>query len=216
MRLKQMIAVALVAVCLGICLAGCSSSENPPSTSVSGGSTESSTVTPPSDSSDTPGEENPPETPAEINADLISEIGMTYSQLVQKYGEATGKAEIFNTYSFENGYGRYTWRSEEGKSFEDITTAGGCNMIAGIDMEELFSGLTFPIRLDKLADEFGFVVQLAGSEPGMDDCYWSELTHPLYDHVTFIFSTEEPGIIDATAVCTIRMTVDCLEAKPVV
>lgn len=177
--------------------------------------TDSTADTTPSQSSDQ--EEiglSPLEYPKEINTDIISELGMTYRQATEKYGEALGG--IYNTYNF-GGYGRYTWKSYEGKIFDDdMESAGGCNYIDGVKPKELFLGATFPMDLDELSKQYNLVPVLIESEIGMDSGYWSEFTCPLYDNVKFLFSTSTYGIIDETTSCIVILDVDCLEAKPVI
>lgn len=147
-----------------------------------------------------------------INENIISELGMTYSQLAEKYGNPKG---IYNTYVFENGYGRYGWKSNEGKYFANMENAGGCNMIDGVDIGELLSISNYPISFDKLVDQYGFVIDSAESEVRMDELYWVELTHPLYDNISFIFATTEYGSIDKDTSCCITMNADCLDARPI-
>lgn len=153
-----------------------------------------------------------PEEGFKINNDILSELGMTYLQLTEKHGNPSG---IYNAYSFEDGYGRYGWKSYEGKIFEDMETAGGCIMIGGVDVEELFSGLSYPISFNELADQYDFVIISVESEVGMDECYWAELTHPLYDNISFIFATTEYGSMNANTSCCVMMNVDCLKASPI-
>lgn len=145
-----------------------------------------------------------------INEDLISELGMTYQQLVEKNGEAKG---AYNVYGFENGYGRYGWKSYDGEYFENMETAGGCNMIDGIDMGELFFGLTYPISFDELVSKYGFNIVSVNSEVTMDERYWAELTYPEYDNISFIFATTEYGFIDTDTSACIVMNIDCLQAN---
>lgn len=177
--------------------------------------TDSTADTTPSQSSDQ--EEiglSPLEYPKEINTDIISELGMTYRQMTEKYGEARGG--IFNTYEF-GGYGRYTWKSYEGKFYDDdMESAGGCNYIAGVKPKELFLGAAFPMDFEELANQYDLVPVSIGSEIGMDDCYWAEFTCSLYDNVKFVFATLTYGSIDETVPCTVKLDVDCLEAKPVI
>lgn len=155
-----------------------------------------------------------------INEEIISELGLTFSQLTEKYGEPHG---IYNMYGFGEidelgsspGYGRYCWKSD-GRDFDDMETAGGCNMIMGVKVEELFSGLTYPISIHELADRYDFLIISVEDEVGMDNCYWAELTYPLYDNISFIFATQEYDSINTNIHCTILMNVDCLEAVPVI
>ena len=147
-----------------------------------------------------------------INEDLISELGMTHLQLTEKYGESKG---AYNVYVFENGYGGYGWKSYDGVYFEDMKTAGGCNMIDGINMGELFLGLTYPISFDELANKYGFCIVSVDNEITMDERYWAELSYPKYDDISFIFATTEYGCIDIDTSACIIMNMDCLQAQPI-
>ncbi len=159
-----------------------------------------------------------------IIPDVISDLGLTYDQMVEKRGKLTS-----NTYKgvcFENGAGIYGWKSK-GKDFyidNDHTDpgrlpeAGGCNWIDGLKPEELFEGLTYPVSMDIFSDKYGFVPVSIGKEKGLDDCYWSTFTHPMYEGVEFTFYTDEYGIIDKDFGngCILSLNVDSLEAKPVI
>ncbi len=159
-----------------------------------------------------------------IIPDVISDLGLTYDQMVEKRGKLTS-----NTYKgvcFENGAGIYVWKSK-GKDFyidNDHTDpgrlpeAGGCNWIDGLKPEELFEGLTYPISMDIFSDKYGFVPVSIGKEKGLDDCYWSTFTHPMYEGVEFTFYTDEYGIIDKDFGngCILSLNVDSLDAKPVI
>lgn len=214
--------LALLTVFAALCSAGCSLSD--------GGAAESGiTATSPDHSepqsrleeeSDIPdpdplGQENDTEAPAEINTDLISELGMTYAQLAEKYGEPHG---TLNAYEFGSGagYGRYCWKSFEGKYFDDMESAGGCNFIIGIDPEKLFFGIPYPMDFDELSDRYDLVPVSVDSEIGMDDAYWAEFTSPLYENVTFIFATGIYNSIDENTKCTVLLNVDCLKAVPII
>lgn len=150
-----------------------------------------------------------------INIDVISELGMTYSQLTEKYGEPHGTYNEYD-FGFGVGYGRYIWKSDEENTFDDIKPTGGCNFIAGIKPENLFFGFTSPMDFDELTMRYGFVPISFDSEISADGSYWAEFTYPLYDSLSFIFSTRTYGSIDENTKCSIIMNVDCLKAIPVV
>jgi len=165
--------------------------------------------------SDFTNQENNSEVSAEINTDLISELGMTYLQLTEKYGEPHG---IYNSYEFGYGagYGRYVWKSDDGKIFDDMESAGGCNFITGVKPEDLFLDLTYPADFDELSNQYGLVPVSVDSEIGEDGVCWAEFTYPSYDNVSFIFSTGTCGSIDEITKCTVTLNVDCLKAEPVI
>ncbi len=215
-----------------LCSAGCSSSEESPfrqDSAVESVTESGTTETSPDQSEpqsrleeesdiqdpDPTVQENNAEAPAGINPDLLSELGMTFTQLTEKYGEPHG---TLNAYEFGSGagYGRYGWKSDEGKYFEDMKTAGGCNMIVGINPEKLFIGFSYPMDFDGLSDRYGLVSVSVDSEIGMDSCYWAEFTSSLYENVSFVFSTTTYGSIDENTKCTVLLNVDCEKAVPVI
>lgn len=128
----------------------------------------------------------------EIKTDLLSEIGMSYSELAEKYGEATGGTG--NVRSFENGYGgRYYW-DETKVTDGDVSDAGGLIGIDGILPEALFKGITLPIRFEELESAYGFKFDTISDEATMDDCYWSSFTYG--DKKITVF-TSEHGILSS-------------------
>lgn len=137
-----------------------------------------------------------------IDSDIISELGKTFSQLSKKYG-STPKG-IYNSYTIENGHGRYVWKTGDGKIYDDnMELAGGCNMIDGLKPGELFIGVSYPASYEDLTEKYGFTLIEAGSERGMDDLYSSEFSHSMYDSISFIFYAKEYGRIEADTSCCI-------------
>lgn len=138
-----------------------------------------------------------------VNEDVISELGMTFRELADKYGcEPQG---AYNQYSIENGHGRYGWKTSDGTVYEDTEPEGGCNMIDGIKLSDLFCGIDYPVSYDELQNKYGFKLIEAGSEAGMDDCYWSTFELPAYRNVSFIFYTREYGVFDEASGCCITL-----------
>ena len=171
-----------------------------------------------------PAEETGPVTPTgaptevlSLNADLLSELGMSYLQLSEKYGGVLGGFE--NTWNF-GGYGRYAWKivghEWDYTVFEDMTTAGGCNWIDGVSPEELFSGVSYPISFEDLENRYGFIPLSISDEPTLSDLYWSEFRLPMYDNVTYIVGTWEYGLIDTNTSGVLSLNVDCREARPLI
>lgn len=151
--------------------------------------------------------------PLVLNRDLLSELGMTYTQFCEKYGEGRGK---LNALSFDGGYGRYGWKPESGILFEDMSLAGGCNMIMGIDMSELFAKATYPITFNDLVFRYGFEpVSLEATTDNYWGTYCGRFRHQGFEGVYFLFVTNFLGVIDETTNCTIGLDLDCLEATPV-
>lgn len=224
--------LALLTIFAALYLTGCSSPEERvfSQNSITEGATESGTTETSPDrpepqsrleeesdiqNPDPKGQEDNAEAPAGINTDLLSELGMSFAQLAEKYGEPHG---TLNAYEFGSGvgYGRYGWKSDEGKYFEDMESAGGCNMIVGINPEKLFLGLTVPMDFDGLSDRYDLVPVSVDSEIGMDGCYWAEFTSPLYENVTFIFAAGIYNSIDENTKCTVLLNADCEKAVPVI
>ncbi|MGN0701283.1 MAG: hypothetical protein ACI4J8_09825 [Oscillospiraceae bacterium] len=159
--------------------------------------------------------ENQNDSPA-LNLDLLSELGMSYNQIVQKYGSPIGGGKL-KGFVFEKGYGRYGWKHDE--EFEDMRAAGGCNMIDGVSIDEMFTGLNsldFPLSVEEFSEIFGFDIISCSDETGMDDCYSVTFSLPLYENVVFVFSTTEKGIINTDTSVFIELKVDSLLAKPVI
>lgn len=224
--------LALLIVFAALCSAGCSSSEESSfrqDSAVESATESGTTETSPDQSEpqnrleeesdiqdpDPADQENNAEAPAGINPDLLSELGMTFTQLTEKYGEPRG---AFNVYEFGSGagYGRYGWKSDEGKYFDDMESAGGCDFIVGIEPEKLFLGVMVPMELDELSDRYDLVPVSVDSEIGMDDGYRAEFASPLYENVSFIFSTGTYGSIGENTRCTVVLNVDCEKAVPVI
>lgn len=160
--------------------------------------------------------------PAEINTGILSDIGLTYQQLVEKRGEL-----VTNTYKgvlFKNGIGIYGWKSE-GSSFSvdndhtnpgGLPDAGGCNVILGLSSSALLTNFTSPMSLDGLCERYGFVLESEETEPGLNG-YSATFTHPLYDNVTFVADTgETKGSIDDNTVWWIFLNVDSKRATPII
>lgn len=148
-----------------------------------------------------------------INTDLISELGMTYAQLCAKYNDHPAAA--LNTCGFKNGYGKYGWKSYEGKDFDDPEEAGGCNMIDGVSVYELLN-TNDSFTFDEFVGRYGFELISAETEVGMYNMYSAEFTHPSYNGITFVFFTNEYRFIDADTSICIVMDKDCSEASPII
>ncbi len=148
-----------------------------------------------------------------INKDLLSELGMTYSQLCEKYGETPDGA--VNTCSFTNGYGRYVWKSYQGKSYDSLSASGGCNMLDGVTPDKLFTGdISLPISFEELSGTYGFQLVSSESEFGLYDMYSAIFTHGSYEGLTFLFLTNEFEVFDKDTSCCIMMEIDCEQAQP--
>lgn len=145
-----------------------------------------------------------------INRNIISDLGLTFTQLKAKYGEPSG---TLNSYEFENADFRYGWKSTE--YFENMETAGGCNMINGMGPNDLFAGLTYPQNLEEFAHNYGFDIISIDKEPTLDGCFFSELSYPEYENVSFVFITDESGTMDSESGLYLVLNVDSLDAQPI-
>ncbi len=173
-------------------------------------STTTSEHTSSADAIDDPSNITPEVDDFSINSDLMSEVGMTYSELSEKYNSAPDGT--YKGFNFKGGYGNYGWKSSDGA----VRKEGGCNIIVGVASDELFTGVTYPLSFDDLQSKYGFVAESIDTEKGLDDAYWSVFTHPSYTDVFFIFSTKEYGVInDGERGGAVELDVDCLEAYPV-
>ena len=120
-----------------------------------------------------------------INEDVISELGMTYKGLADKYGSEPKRVKYNNSFSIENGYGRYIWKTSSGWTYDNMEVAGGCNGIDGVKMSDLFSGISYPVKYEELVDKYGFTLINSGTEPGMFDLYESTFEHPSCGDIRF-------------------------------
>lgn len=128
-----------------------------------------------------------------FNDDLLSEIGMSYTQVVEKYGEPTNSGGYDNVKCFENSYGgRYFW--DDGSVYNDgIENAGGLIGIDGVKPEKLFVGLTVPVSFEELEHDYGFEFDVISEEIGMSDDYWSSFSIGDIDVVVY---SNEPRVIN--------------------
>jgi hypothetical protein len=133
-----------------------------------------------------------------INHDILSEIGMTYTEIVERYGEALGG--FHNVRSFKDSYGsRYAWDSSAPVEVP-IEETGGCVMITGVKPDQLFQGVTLPIALSELQELFDMEYIEHLEEPEMGG-YWTTYQ---YEDVLIIFCTSDKGILCADTVLALR------------
>lgn len=140
-----------------------------------------------------------------INQDIISELGMTYRELAEKYGSEPRKIKYPNSCIIENGCGIYIWKTSSSLTYDDMEAAGGCNMIDGVKMSELFSGISWPVSYEELVDKYGFTLIESYTELGMFDLYESEFEHPSCGDIRFFFYAREYGVIEKDMSCCIKL-----------
>ncbi len=136
-----------------------------------------------------------------VNPDLISELGMTFDELCEKYGEPVEAVENFA--AFKDGYGNYLWMTNESLNVQDLSQAGGCNRIEWVDLKAFFPNLTYPITLDELMEKSGFTAITVDENRTQGGYYWSLLCHSQYENISINIGTAEHGIIDENAVLII-------------
>ena len=139
-----------------------------------------------------------------INDDVISELGMTYRELADKYGCEPKKGKL-NSFIIENGYGRYCWKTSSDLTYDNMEQAGGCNMIDGVKLSDLFSGISYPVSYEELEEKYGFTLIEAATELGMFDLYESAFELPSYDNIRICFFTREYGVIEEDTSCMIKL-----------
>lgn len=150
-----------------------------------------------------------------INGDVMWGMGKTFDELTERYGDIT--AGNFETYSFKNGYGKYSWsggadpiQTDRDKNIEMIKGRGGCSIIYDIPAKDFLIGDLSTVTLDNIAEKCGFeVVQLDPTPDGetlYDGYNFAYCTHPDYKNVSisFMYSSEN-GFDDST---TFRVSYD--------
>lgn len=129
---------------------------------------------------------------AVINDDVMWGIGKTVYEIEEKYGTVT--AENDNVYTFENGYGKYTF-------------GDSCEAICEISVRNFLVGDISTVTLENFASKCGFeAVTLSNgndSDTKYDGLKTTYYKHPSYDNVTFIMLCKESGF-DETATFDIR------------
>lgn len=134
-----------------------------------------------------------------ISAQLLNELGMTYSQLTDLHGASGGSD---NCRTFETGYGLYVWDYTKQTNPGEVYDAGGVIKIFALKPDELFIGITYPMSFDELEQTYGVQFDSISDEVGMSDCCWSSI---IYGNVEIVFSTFEPRTIDSDSGCNIRL-----------
>ena len=127
-----------------------------------------------------------------INDDVMWGIGKTVYEIEEKYGAVT--AENDNVYTFENGYGKYT--------FSD-----SCKAICEISARNFLVGDISTVTLENFASKCGFEAVTLSNDNNSDTKYdglkITYYKHPSYNNVTFIMLCKESGF-DETATFDIR------------
>lgn len=177
----KLISLLLSCVML-ISLAACAS-ENPGSTSeeTTRETTAAQTTEEVTTLDDTTAEETTdvPSAALAFNEDLLSDIGLTYSELVEKHGE---KVDVTSRggglgYYFENGYGAYIWSFEQldygreiesGEAFPLPRDASGniiddenialpktdieCTAVLSVEVTNLFENVVYPFNVSDISN----------------------------------------------------------------
>ena len=147
-----------------------------------------------------------------LNVNLLSNIGMTYAQLKEKYGKPTKvityESSLFHV--FENGYGNYrfdydvfenrtTWpTSEEFENFEAnglMPKEGSeCLFILGVNADILFLGLAVPTSVSDIEKIYG----LEHKSTRLDNGHYggSYVSNFLFEDKVFSVISSQEGVIE--------------------
>ncbi len=145
-----------------------------------------------------------------LNPDLLSELGMTYAQLCEKYGEP--HSSVSNTCTFDGGYGIYAWKSYEGVQQSNLSEAGGCNYIDGITPQKLLVGFGSSLSYEEFQQQSGFVLESADTEATLDYRFWSSFSHPVHENLLISLATEQYNVIDDSTSIVVMLDIDCMQA----
>ena len=166
----------------------------------------------PQSSSEQSSSDSEPEVKKELNQDLLSDIGLTYSQLVEKHGKLikiVGSSGGYG-YIFEKGYGNYDWSEEDipNLSFLECDQNGNIKIdnpplpkdgiafvvLRNVKVTDLFPGLSLPTNINELENFQGLtVVSYGNTNETTDGNYWSTF---LYNGIEISISTEEKGVLE--------------------
>ena len=228
----KLISLLLSCVML-ISLAACAS-ENPGSTSeeTTRETTAAQTTEEVTTLDDTTAEETTdvPSAALAFNEDLLSDIGLTYSELVEKHGE---KVEVKGCeggigYVLENGYGAYAWGLDEldyGRElqpgegyplprdasvnilYEDIQLPDAeqpCRYIFQIEAKDAFVDASFPLNVSEI-QSMNDISNYSSGEDGIATPFKNYLTFE-YDKVNVSIYYNDTDTIDSDSRVDIRIS----------
>ena len=175
----------------------------------------------PQSSSEQSSSDSEPEVKKELNQDLLSDIGLTYSQLVEKHGKlieaGTTGGGVY--YAFQNSPFHYawsmdsdiewdkaTWKFDSQKNIYDLETIlppkseAKCFYIDHIKPQDLFTDINLPTSFDELKNIYKIENINFEAEPGMDDYYWASFSH---NNISITFATKKLNVIDDKTAITI-------------
>lgn len=149
---------------------------------------------------------------AAINSEVMWGMGKTFDEIAERYGDAVNGN--YCTYSFENGYGMYTWGVDVDKSHPDrdenvylTRESGGCKSIAGISAGDLLTGDLSAVNLDNISSKYGFetipINPMYENYSPNDDHRFAYYTHPSYKNIMFVMCYKKSGF-DEDAMFRIR------------
>ena len=166
-----------------------------------------------------------------FNEDLLSDIGLTYSELVEKHGEKVNVTSRGGGlgYYFENGYGAYIWGFEQldygreiesGEAFPLPRDASGniiddenialpktdveCYDIISIPIENLFASATYPISLSDIQKLDGVINYQTGEDGFVTSLkYYSTF---IYEGAKIFIYHNDPDTIDSDSRVDIRLS----------
>ena len=165
-----------------------------------------------------------------FNEDLLSDIGLTYSELVEKHGE---KVDVKGCeggigYVLVNGYGAYAWGLDEldyGKElqtgegyplprdasgnilYEDIQLPDAeqpCRYIFQIKAKDAFVDASFPLNVSEI-QSMNDISNYSSGEDGIATSFKNYLTFE-YDKVIVSVYYNDPDTIDSNSRVDIRLS----------
>ena len=122
----------------------------------------------------------PEDTKVSINNDFFSDLGSTYGELTDKYGEVT-YTDYYNGgryFEFEQGKADYFFKDDNGTAAffdenlnEYMPNDNSVCFIAMTDTKTLFNNFNDTLTINELEDELGINIEYYYDEDGMDGIY---------------------------------------------
>ena len=142
----------------------------------------------------------------QINIDVISDTGLSYSQICAKRGKLTNAGTVGGGvfFEFENGFGRYafpcddylSWKYDENGNVilstiippsDDIP----CLSQDRIKLEDLFPGISLPISISEIEQKYNVKCVLTEI-----DTLWPYIYCMIYNNTRIYFGTDNEGIFE--------------------
>ena len=153
-----------------------------------------------------------------FNTELLSDFGLTYTQLKEKYGELVEVGTVGGGYfyAFKNGFGRYAWSNEDIHWEGNIPTDENGKIISETAMlpddktkcstieaktKDLFWGIATPISASETASKYGLEYlkfednTIDSGEDGYEGWQYTSLF--MYEGIRIVIYTHEKEKIDS-------------------